>query len=226
MSGDGPHFVTSLRPSSLGESKRKIAMSGKGGFPHSLSFKKEFMEREEALKLLKEKVKSPNLQKHCLAVEAGMRALAQHFGEDPERWGLCGLLHDIDYEETKDKPKEHSKQGSKLLENLGVDKEICQAVLTHNELHGILPESRMAKALFCLDPLTGLIVAAALVLPSKKLADLSSDNVLNRFGEKAFAKGANREIIKKCEEYLELSLRDFIALSLRAMQGISEDLGL
>ena len=184
------------------------------------------MERKEALQLLKSHLRNQNLIKHCLAVEAGMQALAEHFGQEPARWGLCGLLHDIDYEKTKDNPKEHSKIGSKMLEDLGFDKDICQAVLSHNEKHGILPESQMAKALFCLDPLTGLIVASALVLPSKRLADLKVENVLKRFKERAFARGVNREIIKKCEEYLGLSLEEFVKIALEAMQKISDKLEL
>jgi putative nucleotidyltransferase with HDIG domain len=184
------------------------------------------MEREEALNLLKENLKNQNLIKHSLAVEAGMRALAKHFNEDEEKWATAGLLHDIDYEKTKGDPNLHSKVGSQILREMGFDQEICEAILTHNEAHGILPLSRMAKALFCLDPLTGLIVAATLVLPSKKLKDLKVENVLNRFKEKSFAKGANREIIKKCEEYLGLPLEKFIEITLKAMQEISDQLGL
>jgi putative nucleotidyltransferase with HDIG domain len=184
------------------------------------------MEREKILNLLKENLKNQNLIKHSLAVEAGMRALARYFGEDEEKWVIAGLLHDIDYEKTKGDPKLHSKVGSQILREMGFDKEICDAILTHNEVHGILPLSKMAKALFCLDPLTGLIVAATLVLPSKKLKDLKVENVLNRFKEKSFAKGANREIIKKCEEYLGLPLEKFIEITLKAMQEISDQLGL
>jgi putative nucleotidyltransferase with HDIG domain len=184
------------------------------------------MEREKILNLLKENLKNQNLIKHSLAVEAGMRALARYFGEDEEKWAIAGLLHDIDYEKTKGDPNLHSKVGSQILREMGFDQEICDAILTHNEAHGILPLSRMAKALFCLDPLTGLIVAATLVLPSKKLKDLKVENVLNRFKEKSFAKGANREIIKKCEEYLELPLEKFIEITLKAMQEISDQLGL
>ncbi len=184
------------------------------------------MEREKLLKLLKENLKNPNLIKHSLAVEAGMRALARYFGEDEEKWAIAGLLHDIDYEKTKGDSNLHSKVGSQILKEMGFDQEICEAILTHNEAHGILPLTKMAKALFCLDPLTGLIVAATLVLPSKKLKDLKVENVLNRFKEKSFAKGANREIIKKCEEYLGLSLEKFVEIVLGAMQEISDQLGL
>ena len=184
------------------------------------------MNREKALNLLKENLKNENLVKHCLAVEAAMRELAKHLKEDEEKWGTCGLLHDIDYEKTKGDPKLHSKVGSEVLKDLGFDEEICQAVLTHNEAHGIEPQSLMAKGLYCIDPLTGLIVAATLVLPSKKITDLEVENVLNRFKEKAFARGANREIIAKCQELLNLKLEDFVKIVLLAMQNISDQLGL
>ncbi len=183
------------------------------------------MERKEAINLLKENLKNQNLIKHSLAVEAAMRDLAEYFGEDKEKWAICGLLHDIDYEKTKDNPNLHSQVGTEMLKNLGFDEEICQAVLTHNEAHDILPKTKMAKALFCLDPLTGLIVAATLVLPSKKINDLKLENVLNRFGEKAFARGATREIIQKCEELLNLPLEEFIKIVLSSMQKISNELG-
>lgn len=184
------------------------------------------MTREEGFNLLKQNLQNQNLIKHCLAVEAIMRALAQKFGEDQEKWGLTGLLHDIDYEKTKDNPSQHSLVGAKMLEDLGIDKDICQAVKVHNEAHGIPPQTLMEKALFVTDPLTGLIVAATLVLPSKKIADLTPENVLNRFKEKAFARGANREIIKKSEELLNLKLEEFVKIGLQAMQKIAGDLGL
>ena len=184
------------------------------------------MKKEEALNLLKENIKNQNLIKHSLAVEAAMRDLAKHFSEDVEKWGICGLLHDIDYEKTKNDPNLHSKMGAEMLKNLGLEKEIFDAVLTHNETHGILPETKMAKALYCVDPTTGLIVAATLVLPSKKINELKVENILNRFKEKSFAKGANREIIKKCEEFLGLSLEKFVEIILKSMQKISGDLGL
>jgi len=184
------------------------------------------MEREKALNILRENLKNENLIKHSLAVEAVMRELAKNFNEDEEKWGITGLLHDIDYEKTKENPELHSKLGAEILKNLGFDEEICEAVLTHNEIHNIIPKTKMAKALFCVDPLTGLIVASTLVLPSKKLKDLEVKNVLNRFKEKSFAKGANREIIKKCEEYLGLSLEKFIEIALKGMKKIDKELEL
>jgi len=184
------------------------------------------MTREEALRILKENLSNQNLVKHCFAVEAIMRTLARHFGEDEEKWGLAGLLHDIDYEKVKDDLSQHSLLGAKILKDLGIDEDICQAVKVHNEAHGIAPQTLLEKSLFVTDPLTGLIVAATLVLPSRKIADLTSDNVLNRFKEKSFARGANREIIKKCEDLLDLKLEEFIKISLQSMQKISQDLGL
>jgi len=184
------------------------------------------MTKEEALKILKENLTNQNLIKHSLAVEAIMRALAQYFRQDSERWALAGLLHDIDYEKVKNDPSQHSLVGAKMLEELGMDQDICQAVKVHNEAHGILPETLMEKALFVADPLTGLIVAATLVLPSKKIKDLTPENVLNRFKEKSFARGANRGIIMQCQELLSLKLEDFVKIGLEAMQGIDQGLGL
>lgn len=184
------------------------------------------MEREQAVVLLKDKVKTLNLIKHCFACEAAMRELACYFQEDEEKWGLAGLLHDIDYEETKDNPKEHSLLGAKYLEEENIDKEVVAAVKTHNEIHGLVPETRMAKALFCVDPLTGLIVATTLVLPCKKIKEVSVDNILNRFKEKGFARGANREIIQQCETLLGLTLEEFVRIVLKGMQSVAEDIGL
>lgn len=184
------------------------------------------MTRKEALKILKENLFNQNLIKHSLAVEAIMGALALRFNQDKEKWALAGLLHDIDYEKVKEDLSQHSLVGAKMLEEFGLDKEICQAVKVHNEAHGIIPQTLMEKALFVTDPLTGLIVAATLVLPSRKINDLTCENVLNRFKEKAFARGANREIIKKCEELLNLKLEEFVKISLEAMQKIDIELGL
>lgn len=183
------------------------------------------MEKQQALKLVRENIKNQNLIKHCLAVEACMRALARYFNEPEEKWGITGLLHDIDYEQTKNDPHQHSILGAEMLKKLGLDEDIVKAVKAHNEIHGIKPETKMAKSLFCIDPLTGLIVAATLVLPSKKINDLTVENVLNRFKEKAFARGAKREIILKCSE-IGLSLEKFVEICLKAMQDIATELGL
>ena len=184
------------------------------------------MTRENALIVLKENLHNQNLLKHSLAVEAIMRALARHFGQNQEEWGLAGLLHDIDYEKVKEDPSQHSLLGAKMLEEIGLDEDMCLAVKTHNEAHGISPERLLGKALFVADPLTGLIVAATLVLPSRKIKDLTAENVLKRFKEKAFARGADREIIKQCQGLLGLELEAFVKIGLGAMQGASQELGL
>jgi putative nucleotidyltransferase with HDIG domain len=182
--------------------------------------------REEAYKILLEKIKTPNLIKHSLAVEAGMRELALYFHEDEEKWGIAGLLHDIDYEETKDDPLKHSLVGSEYLKSLGLDEDIVEAVKTHNDAHNLIPQTLMAKSLYCTDPLTGLIVATALVLPSKKIKDVTPSNVLNRFKESGFAKGARREVIKQSETLLNLPLDKFVTIVLEGMQKIDKELGL
>ncbi len=183
------------------------------------------MTREEALSLVEKKVKQKNLIKHCLAVEAVMRKLAKEFGEDEKKWGLTGLLHDIDYGETMDKTEEHSMRGADYLEDMGMPGDMVQAVRVHNEAHGLPRKSMLDKALYAADPLTGLIVAGALIHPEKKLAPLNTEFLLNRFQEKSFARGANREQISSCIE-LGLTLDEFIALGLEAMQEIDKDLGL
>ena len=183
------------------------------------------MTRDELVKEVEKRIKTKNLFKHILAVEAVMRRLARRLGEDEDRWGAAGLLHDIDYEETKDDPANHSLVSGKIAEELGFDAEIVDAVKAHNEAHGLPRETNMAKALYSCDPLTGLIVAAALISPEKKLSAIDTDFVLHRMGEKSFAKGANRNIIRSCTE-LGLSLEEFISLGLEAMQDIHEELGL
>ncbi len=184
------------------------------------------MNRKDAFNLLKENLKNKNLIKHSLAVEAGMKGLAQHFDKNEELWGICGLLHDIDYEITKDDTNLHSKKGAEILKKEGFNEKFCDAVLAHNEAHGIPPQGLMAKSLFCIDSLTGLIVAATLVLPSKEIKDLKVENALNRFKEERFAQGVSRKNIKKCKEYLNLSLKELIEIVLLSMQNISEDLEL
>ena len=183
------------------------------------------MERTEALELLKTQLTTINLFKHSLAVEAIMGALARRFGEDEDLWRLAGLLHDIDYEFTKDDPHAHSLKGSEMLAEAGLDPRIVYAVKVHNEIHGDPRLSLMDKALFCTDPVTGLITAAALIRPDKKLAAVTPAFILNRFAEKGFARGANRETIRACAD-IGMSLEDFVTVGLEAMQGISADLGL
>ena len=183
------------------------------------------MKREEALALVKKHVKNKNLIKHMLAAEFVLEELAEHLGEDKEKWGLAGLLHDIDYDQTADDPKTHSLVGAKILEEHNVDPEIVYAVKVHNEVHGLERKCRLDKALYSSDPLTGLIVAGALIHPDKKLNSIDTQFIVNRFGEKHFAKGANRDQIASCTEF-GLSLEEFIDIGLKAMQSKHKELGL
>lgn len=183
------------------------------------------LNREEALNILNENLKNKNLFKHCLAVEAVMRGLAKHFGENEEVWGIAGLLHDIDYEETADDPERHSVVGAEMLREIGLPSEVVNAVRAHNPAHGDERESLLDKTLYAADPLTGIIVAAALISPKKRLSVIDTQFVLNRFEEKSFARGVNREQIKACSEF-GMELEDFINLGLKEMQKISDELGL
>lgn len=183
------------------------------------------MEREKAYKLVKKNINQKNLVKHCLAVEAVMERLAEYFNQDKKRWGLTGLLHDIDYEKTADDPEKHSIVGAEMLKELGLADDIVYAVKVHNGMHGFERKSLMDKALYASDPLTGLIVASALIHPEKSLEALDTEFVLNRYSESSFAKGANRDVIASCKE-MDLSLEEFIRLSLEGMKSISDQLGL
>jgi putative nucleotidyltransferase with HDIG domain len=183
------------------------------------------MDREEALDSIRDNVENKNLIKHMLATEAIMRALARRFGEDVAEWGLTGLLHDIDVELTDGDMSSHSRLGADLARELGAGEAIAHAILAHNERHGIPLETKLDKALFCTDPLTGLIVAAALVCPDKKLAELGVSSIKKRFKEKSFAAGANREQITRCAD-IGLELDEFIGLGLKAMKGIAAQLGM
>ena len=183
------------------------------------------MTREEALAAVRANVKNENLVRHMLATEALMRALARQLGENEDEWGLTGLVHDVDVETTGGDMSRHSKEGADLVRRMGGSETMAHAVLTHNEAHGVVVESRLDKALFCADPLTGLITAAALVRPDKKLAGVEAKSVRKRFKEKSFAAGANREQIATCSA-LGIDLDAFIATGLTAMQGVAGDLGL
>ncbi len=181
--------------------------------------------REEALTLLKERVRDQSLIKHMLATEAIMRTLSKRYNEDEEKWGLTGLLHDIDYEETKETPEIHSKIGAEYLKNK-VTEEMVHAVLAHNERHGVERISLLDKALWATDPVTGFIMAVALVRPDKKLATVELRSMKKKFKELKFAAGADREQIKSCETELNIPLDDFLELGLQALQGISKELEL
>ncbi|MCX7667648.1 MAG: HDIG domain-containing protein, partial [Atribacterota bacterium] len=142
-----------------------------------------------------------------------------------KEWALAGLLHDLDYEETKDCPEQHGLLGARYLEEAGFSLRIVNAVRAHNEMTGFKPRERMEIALFAVDPVSGFIVACALVHKERKLEKLDLPFLLSRFKEKSFARGASREQIKTCVQ-LDLSLENFLDISLQAMQRVARDLGL
>ncbi len=190
------------------------------------------MDREKAYELIKENISNKNLIKHCLAVEAIMQGLARELNEregkdtySEEKWALAGLVHDIDYDRTADDPENHSRIGAEILEENGFGEDIVYAVKAHNDMHGLPLKARMDIALFSSDPISGLIVAAALIRPEKKLKAIDKGSVLKRFKEKAFARGANREHIMECEK-LGLSLDEFCGIALASMQERDKELGL
>jgi len=181
------------------------------------------MQREEALGLVKKHLKNKNLVKHCLAVEACMRAMAAKMDADPDVWGMAGLLHDLDYEVTDKSPEKHALETVEMLKDVDLAPEIPQAILAHA---GRVPcASPMDWSIFAIDPLTGLIIAATLMHPSRKLAEVDTEFVMRRFKEKSFARGAKREDIEQVS-HVGMELNDFVSLCLGAMQGISGDLGL
>jgi putative nucleotidyltransferase with HDIG domain len=181
------------------------------------------MTRDEALALMKEHLKNKNLVKHCLAVEACMRALAVRLGHDPEPWGLAGILHDLDYEITDKSPELHTTETVKILRAKDIDPAIIHAVEAHAAK--VPCESPMDWAIYSVDPLTGLIISATLMHPAKKLAAVDLEFLKRRYKEKSFAKGARREEIEE-SRHLGLELDEFLQIALTAMQGITADLGL
>jgi len=181
--------------------------------------------REDAWKLLTEHTKNPNLIKHALAVEAAMRAYARRFGEDEELWGITGLIHDFDYEEHPT-AEEHPLVGAKILEELGWPSEIIEAVKGHAEYLNVPRETLMAKALFAVDELTGLIVACTLVRPDKSIHSLKVKSVRKKWKDKSFARGVSREDIERGAAELGVDLNEHIAIVIEAMQSIAEELGL
>ncbi|WP_199241687.1 HDIG domain-containing metalloprotein [Desulfosporosinus sp. Sb-LF] len=183
------------------------------------------MTREEAYAELTKYVGNKNLLKHMISTEVVLIRLAKHFDQDPDLWGMAGLLHDIDYEDTKEQPHVHSLKGAEILESMGFSEEIVYAVKVHNERHGLPRISLLDKALYATDPMTGLIVAGALIRPDKKLSGVDVPFLRKKFDSKSFAKGADRQQILSCSE-LGLTLEEFLGYGLEAMQGVSEALEL
>ncbi|ROR03111.1 HDIG domain-containing metalloprotein [Desulfosoma caldarium] len=184
------------------------------------------MTYDDALVLLDKHLHSNTLKKHCLATQAIMRELARRFQEDEETWAIAGLLHDLDYEITKDVPSEHGKKTVEILDGTDLSPEVKDAILRHNaEALGLERITRLDYALTCAETITGLVVAAALVHPEKKIAAVKVKSIKKRMKSKDFARSVNRDHIRLCEK-IDVPLDDFIALSLKAMSDIASELGL
>lgn len=181
------------------------------------------MNRDQAFNLLREYTENENLVKHALAVEAAMRTYARQFGEDEQKWGITGLLHDFDYEKY---PQEHPIKGAAILEELGYPEDVVHAIKAHADFTGVPRESLLDKTLFAVDELTGLIVATALVQPSKSLGEVKVKSVRKKMKDRSFARGVNRDDITKGVGELGAELSEHIGTVLEAMQGISDHLGL
>ena len=183
------------------------------------------MNRSEALEIVREYVKNDNLIRHMLAVEAAMRFYAAKFGEDEELWELTGLLHDFDWEihPTLD---QHPQEGAPILRERGVPEVVIRAILSHADHTGTPRQSRMEKALYACDEITGLITAVALVRPSRSLHDLEVKSVNKKWKDRAFAAGANREEIEQATEAFGIALWEHVGNVIQAMRGVAPDLGL
>jgi len=188
------------------------------------------MTRDEALALMHEHTQSPSLHQHMLAVEAAMRAYAAKYGEDPEPWGIVGLLHDFDYErypnDAHSPTEEHPSWGVRLLRGKELPESLCRAILGHASYSGVPRDTTMAKALFAVDELCGFLVACALVRPSKSCGDLEVASVKKKLKDKAFARGVNRDEVRQGAEELGVPLDEHIAFVIHALRPIERTLGL
>ena len=186
--------------------------------------------RENALAIMHEYTASDSLRKHMLAVEAAMRAYAAKFGEDPDRWGITGLVHDFDYErfpnEAHSPDDEHPAEGVRILRSRGFPEDILEAILGHANYSGVPRTSLMAKTLYAVDELTGLITATALVRPNRSVMEVEARSVRKKMKDKAFARGVNREDVVQGAADLGVDLDEHIAFVITAMQGVAPSLGL
>lgn len=183
------------------------------------------MTRDEALAVVKEFVKNPNLVKHMLAVETAMAAYAKKYDEDEGKWRVAGLLHDFDWE-IHPNLEQHPQEGAKILRERGVDEEIILTILSHADHTGTPRTELIHKALFACDEITGLIVAVALVRPSKKLAEVNLESIKKKWNDKTFAKGVKREDVEMGAKELGVDVWEHVEVVLKAMQGIAGELGL
>ena len=179
--------------------------------------------REDALAIVHEYTQSESLRKHMLSVEAAMRAYAEKFGEDPERWGLAGLVHDFDYErfpnDAHSPTEEHPAEGVRILRARGFPEDILEAILGHANYSGVPRVSMMAKTLFAVDELTGLITATALVRPSRSVMEVEAKSVRKKMKDKAFARGVNRDDVINGAADLGVDLDEHIAFTIKALQN-------
>ena len=186
--------------------------------------------RADALALMHKFTASESLRKHMLGVEAAMRAYAEHFGEDPERWGLAGLIHDFDYERypnaAHSPTEEHPAWGVRFLRERGWPEDILQAILGHAAYSGVSRDSLMAKTLFAVDELSGLITATALVRPTKSIHEVDARSVRKKMKDKAFAKGVNRDDVLLGTQEMGLDLEQHIQFVINAMRRVADAIGL
>ena len=188
--------------------------------------------RQEAWKLFSEHNKDPQHIRHAIAVEAAMRAYARKYGEDEEMWGAVGLVHDFDYERYPSMDpgvpddEKHCLAGAAILRQRGWPDEMVRAVLSHATYSGVKPQTRMEKALYAVDELTGLVTAVALVRPSKNIADVNVKSVRKKWKDRAFAAAVNREEIEQATADLGVDLEEHIQVVLEALQGIAPQLNL
>jgi len=181
--------------------------------------------REEALQLLKEYNKDESLIKHALSVEGVMRYIARKRGEDEDRWGIIGLVHDLDYEKF---PEQHCKKSQEILQEKGWPEDYIRAVISHGweTCSDVKPETTLEKTLYAIDELTGLVFTTALVRPSKSIMDVKVKSVKKKWKDKRFAAGVNREIIQKGAEMLGVDLSELIDDTIKGMQKIADSIGL
>jgi putative nucleotidyltransferase with HDIG domain len=186
--------------------------------------------RSDTLAIMHEYTASDSLRKHMLSVEAAMRAYAAKFGEDVDRWGITGLIHDFDYEkfpnDAHSATEEHPAEGVRILRSRGFPEDILEAILGHAQYSGVPRQSLMAKTLFAVDELTGLVTATALVKPNKSVMDVEARSVRKKMKDKAFARGVNRDDVINGAADLGVDLDEHIAFVIAAMQGVAESIGL
>ncbi len=183
----------------------------------------DYKNRDLAMQLLMEYTENPNLLKHAYAVEAAMRAYAKKYGEDPEEWGVVGLLHDFDYEKYPT-PAEHTIVGAKILREKGYPEHVVYAISSHADYNGLKRERSMEKALFACDELSGFVTAVALVRPTKSIFDVDVKSVKKKLKDKAFARGVNREEVYKGAEELGVPLDEHIEFVIESLKPVAKSL--